>query len=249
MSGHSKWSTIKRKKALIDAKRSKVWTKVLKEIQVAARMGGGDVGGNPRLRLALDKARGANVPKDAIDRSIKKGSGELGDVHYDEITYEGYGPAGVAVLVEIMTDNRNRTDGEIRNIFERHGGNLGGSGSVAWIFKKRGLILVEKAAANEERVMELAIDAGADDVRDGGEVWEVETDPSSYETVRKKLEGEKVALASAEVTMVPDNRVRLDEGKAQTMLRLMDALEENDDVQNVYANFDIDDSVLERLSG
>lgn len=249
MSGHSKWSTIKRKKALVDAKRSKVWTKVIKEITVAARMGGADASANPRLRLAIDKAKAANVPSDNVQRAIKKGTGDLDGVSYDETTYEGYGPGGVAVLIEVMTDNKNRTVSEIRNAFDKHGGNMGNAGSVAWIFKKRGLIAIEKANASEDQLMELAIEAGADDVRDGGEFWEIETDPTAYEAVKDAIDQAKIDSESAELTMIPENRVKLDEGKAQTMLNLIDAMEDNDDVQNVYANFDIADDILERLLG
>jgi YebC/PmpR family DNA-binding regulatory protein len=248
MSGHNKWSTIKHKKAAIDAKRSKVWTKIIKEITVSARIGGGDASGNPRLRSAIDKAKGANMPNDTIDRAVKKGTGELGAVSYEEITYEAYGPAGVAILIEVMTDNRTRTVAEVRNTLEKFGGNLGASGSVAWIFKKKGILSVEKAAASEDRMMELALDAGANDVRDAGDAWEVETEPLAYEGVKESLGKAGITPAHAELSMVPENRVHLEEKKAETMLKLMNALEDNDDVQNVYANFDIDDDVLERLS-
>ncbi len=233
MSGHNKWSTIKHKKAATDAKRSKVWTKIIKEITVSARIGGGSLGDNPRLRTAVDKARGANMPNDTIDRAIKKGTGELG---------------GVAVLVDATTDNRNRTVGEIRHTFEKFAGNMGASGSVAWMFKKKGLISVAKSAASEDRMMELALDAGADDVKDGGEAWEVETDPHAFEPVKEALKKAGVEVANAEIAMVPGTRVHLEADKAETMLKLMNALEDNDDVQSVWANFDIDDEVLERLS-
>jgi len=248
MSGHNKWSTIKHKKAATDAKRSRVWTKLIKEITVSARIGGGDPTGNPRLRSAIDKAKGANMPNDNIDRAIKKGTGELGGVSYEEIAYEGYGPGGVAVLVEVLTDNRNRTVGEIRHTFEKFGGNLGAAGSVAWMFKKRGVISLDKAAIGEDKLMELALDAGAEDVRDAGGSWEVETDPAAFDAVKTALGRVKLAPQHADVTMVPQNRVHLDEGKAGSMLKLMEALEDDDDVQNVYANFDIDDDVMERLS-
>ena len=248
MSGHNKWSTIKHKKAATDAKRSRVWTKLIKEITVSARIGGGDPTGNPRLRSAIDKAKGANMPNDNIDRAIKKGTGELGGVSYEEIAYEGYGPGGVAVLVEVLTDNRNRTVGEIRHTFEKFGGNLGAAGSVAWMFKKRGVISLDKAEIGEDRLMELALDAGAEDVRDAGGSWEVETDPAAFDAVKTALGRVKLAPQHADVTMVPQNRVHLDEGKAGSMLKLMEALEDDDDVQNVYANFDIDDDVMERLS-
>lgn len=248
MSGHNKWSTIKHKKAATDAKRSKVWTKIIKEITVAARIGGGDVKDNPRLRTAVDKGRGANMPNDTIDRAVKKGTGELGGVSYEEVVYEGYGPAGVAVIVDATTDNRNRTVGEIRHTFEKFHGNLGASGSVAWIFKRRGLVFVAKTAVSEDRIMELALEAGADDVKDIGESWEVDTAPAVFEAVKDAIDKAGVAIASAEVAMLPENRIHLDAVKAETMLKLMNALEDNDDVQNVWANFDIDDDVLERLT-
>ena len=188
------------------------------------------------------------MPNDNIDRAIKKGTGELGGVSYEEIAYEGYGPGGVAVLVEVLTDNRNRTVGEIRHTFEKFGGNLGAAGSVAWMFKKRGVISLDKAAIGEDKLMELALDAGAEDVRDAGGSWEVETDPAAFDAVKTALGRVKLAPQHADVTMVPQNRVHLDEGKAGSMLKLMEALEDDDDVQNVYANFDIDDDVMERLS-
>jgi YebC/PmpR family DNA-binding regulatory protein len=248
MSGHNKWSTIKHKKAATDAKRSKIWTKLIKEITVSARLGGGDITGNPRLRTAIDKARDANMPNDTIKRAVQKGTGELGDVTYEEITYEAYGPGGVAVLIEVMTDNRTRTVAEVRNTLEKYAGNLGASGSVAWIFKKKGLLAVEKKLATEDKIMELALEAGADDVKDAGEVWEIVTEPAAYEGVKDALGKASIATAHAELGMIPDNRVHLEERKAETMLKLMSALEDNDDVQNVYANFDIDDDVMERLS-
>jgi YebC/PmpR family DNA-binding regulatory protein len=241
MSGHSKWSTIKRKKALVDAKRSKVWTKVIKEIQVAAHMGGGDPAGNPRLRLALDKARAANMPKDSIKRAIEKGTGGAGGGDWEDVVYEGYGPAGVAVVVECMTDNRNRTVGEVRFAFEKFGGNMGASGSVAWLFKKRGILHVLKSAAAEDRIMELALEAGAEDVRDEVEVWTVDCDPQNYLTVKEALEAAGIAIENAEVDNIPDTRVALDADKAETMNKLIGWLEDLDDVQNVYANHDAPD--------
>jgi YebC/PmpR family DNA-binding regulatory protein len=248
MSGHNKWSTIKHKKAATDAKRSKVWTKIIKEITVSARIGGGDASGNPRLRSAIDKARGANMPNDTIDRAIKKGTGELGGVSYEDIVYEGYGPGGVAVLIEVTTDNRTRTVAEIRHTLEKFGGNLGAAGSVAWMFKKRGIISLDKAAATEDKLMELALEAGAEDVRDVGEHWEIETDPSAYDAVKDALGKASIAVVSSDLSMIPSSRVHLEEPKAESMIKLMNALEDDDDVQNVYANFDIDDAVLERLS-
>ncbi len=248
MSGHNKWSTIKHKKAATDAKRSKVWTKIIKEVTVAARLHGGDAGANPRLRAAMDKARAANMPNDTIDRAIKKGTGELGGVTYEDVVYEGYGPGGVAVLVEATTDSRNRTVSEIRHMFERFGGNLGASGSVHWMFKKRGVIIVPKADADEDRMMEIVLDAGGEDVKDGGDIWEIETDPGALEAVKEAVGKAKLHVQSAELAMVPGNRVHLDAQKAESMLKLMNALEDSEDVQNVWANFDIDDDVMERLS-
>jgi YebC/PmpR family DNA-binding regulatory protein len=248
MSGHNKWSTIKHKKAATDAKRSKIWTKIIKEITVSARMGGGEAKDNPRLRTAVDKARGANMPNDTIKRAIQKGTGELGGVSYEEISYEGYGPGGVAILIEVLTDNRTRTVAEVRNLLEKFGGNFGASGSVAWMFKKIGIIGIEKAAATEDKLMELALEAGASDVRDVGDGWEVVTEPAAYEPVRDALTKANITTTHAELTKVPDTRVRLEDKKAETMIKLMNAIEDNDDVQNVYANFDIDDALMEKLS-
>jgi YebC/PmpR family DNA-binding regulatory protein len=247
MSGHSKWSTIKRKKALVDAKRSKVWTKVIKEIQVAARIGGADPAGNPRLRLALDKGKAANMPKDSVKRAIEKGLGGGGTDSWEDVVYEGYGPAGVAVVVECMTDNRNRTVGEVRHAFEKFGGNMGQSGSVAWLFKKRGIIHVLKGAADEERIMEVALEAGAEDVRDEEEVWVVDCDPQSYLSIKEAIEEAGIAIENAEVDNIPDTRVPLEGDKAETMVRMMGYLEDLDDVQNVYANFDLSEEDAARL--
>jgi YebC/PmpR family DNA-binding regulatory protein len=249
MSGHSKWSTIKRKKALVDAKRSKIWTKVIKEVQVAARMGGGDPSGNPRLRLALDKARAANMTKDAIKRAIEKGTGGSGGENYEDVVYEGYGPAGVALVVECMTDNRNRTVGEVRHGFEKFGGHMGASGSVAWLFKKRGIIHVLKDKADEDRIMEVAMEAGADDVRDEEEVWAVDCDPHTYLTVQDALARADIPVENAEVDNIPDTRVALDGDRAETMFKLIGYLEDLDDVQNVYANFDVSEEDAARLGG
>jgi YebC/PmpR family DNA-binding regulatory protein len=248
VSGHSKWATIKRKKAVIDAKRSKVWTKIIKEITVAARLGGGDIAANPRLRTAVDKAKGANMPNDTIDRAIKKGAGELEGVSYDEVLYEAYGPAGVAVMIECMTDNRTRTVAEVRNVLEKYGGNLGASGSVSYLFKKKGTILIERAAVSEDKLMELALEAGAEDVREAGEVWEVETEPANYLTVKDALEKAKIPVADSELGMVPSTRVEItDEDKARSMLKLIAAIEDNDDVQNVWANHEIDPALQEKI--
>ena len=247
MSGHSKWSTIKRKKAAVDAKRSKVWTKVLKEVQVAAKMGGADIDGNARLRLAVDKARAANVPKDRIKNAIDKGSGAGGGDDWEEVVYEGYGPGGVAVVLECMTDNRNRTVGEIRHSLEKYGGNMGTSGSVSWMFKKRGIINILKSAVGEDQLMEIALDAGAEDIRDDDEVWTVDTDPSAFLGVQEAIAGAEIAIEHAEIDNIPDNRVQVDEAKAESLLKLLSALEDLDDVQSVYANYDMPDELIERL--
>jgi YebC/PmpR family DNA-binding regulatory protein len=246
MSGHSKWSTIKRKKALVDSKRSKVWTKILKEVQVAARTGGGDPNGNARLRLAMDKARAANVPKDTLARAVDKGSGGQGGDAWEEVVYEGYGPAGVAVVIECMTDNRNRTVGEVRHSLEKYGGNMGTSGSVSWIFKKRGIILVLKEAASEDKLMEAALEAGAQDIRDDGEVWTVETDPSVFLAVQDAIRNAGIEIENAEIDNVPDNRVEVPEAKAESLFKMLTLLEDLDDVQNVYANYSMSDELIER---
>ncbi|NLN59696.1 MAG: YebC/PmpR family DNA-binding transcriptional regulator [Deltaproteobacteria bacterium] len=249
MSGHSKWSTIKRKKGAADAKRGKIFTKLIKEISLAARLGGGDPEGNARLRQAILAAKAENMPKDNIDRAIKKGMGAAeGGVNYEELTYEGYGPGGVAVLVEVMTDNKQRTVAEIRHIFSKSGGNLGENGCVAWIFEKKGTISIEKTVADEEKLMEIALEAGAEDVRDDGAEYTLVTVLSAFEDVRSAIEAEQISHVEAKITMVPQNEVKLDSGKAESMLKMMEKLEDNDDVQNVYANFDIDDEVMEKLS-
>jgi YebC/PmpR family DNA-binding regulatory protein len=249
MSGHSKWSTIKRKKGAIDAARGKVFTKLIKEVTLAARLGGGDIEGNARLRSAVLAAKEENMPKDNIERAIKKGTGELGGgVAYEEITYEGYGPAGVAVIVEVMTDNKNRTVAEIRHMFSKHGGNLGENGCVSWMFDKKGSIVIEKKVVDEDALMEVAIEAGADDVRDQETEWEVITDPLAFETVKKAIDAKGWKTLEARVGLIPQNTIRLEAGKAEQMLKLMDRLEDNDDVQNVYANFDIPDEVMEQIN-
>jgi len=244
MSGHSKWATIKRRKAAVDAKRSKAFTKVIKEIQIAARMGGGDPEGNPRLRTAMLNARAANMPNDNIERAIKKGTGESGDVVYEEGTFEGYGPAGAAIYVEILTDNRNRTVSEVRHLFGRYGGNLGESGCVAWMFHKRGVIAIDPEKADEEAVMEAAVESGADDVNAEEAVIEVLCDQAVVEDVKAGLEAAGVEVASAEVTMIPENTIALKGKSAETCMKLIDALEDNDDVQNVYTNADIPDEIM-----
>lgn len=249
MSGHSKWSTIKRKKGAIDAKRGKIFTKIIKEITLAARLGGGDIEGNSRLRQAVMAAKEENMPKDNIDRAIKKGiGGGEGAANFEEITYEGYGPAGVAVLVEVMTDNKNRTVAEIRHIFSKHGGNLGENGCVSWIFSKKGSIVIDKKAIDEDALMELALEAGAEDVKSEGNEFEVITDPASFEPVKKVIDAQGIKHLEARIGMIPSNTVKLEAGKAEQMFKLMEKLEDNDDVQNVYANFDIDEEVMEKLA-
>ncbi len=249
MSGHSKWSTIKHKKAAQDAKRGKVFTKIIKEITVAARLGGGDPSANPRLRAAIASAKNANMPKDNIERAIKKGTGELEGVSYEDVTYEGYGPGGVAVLVETITDNRQRTVAEVRHIFSKRGGSLGEPGSVAWIFSKKGLIVVEKDKVDEEALMEVALEAGADDLQEQESEWEVVTSPENFNQVKQALESQGIPIMSAEITMVPQNTVKIeDEQKAAQLMKLMESLEDNDDVQNVYANFDIPEKILEKVA-
>ena len=249
MSGHSKWATIKRKKGAVDAKRGKAFTKIIKEIMVASRLGGGDPGGNPRLRSAILAAKAENMPKENIERAIKKGTGELEGVSYEEITYEGYGPGGVAVLVDCMTDNRVRTVADVRYFFSKSGGNLGESGCVSWMFDKKGAIQVDKKTIAEEQLMELALEAGAEDVVEEEEEFQVLTAPEDFEAVREALEAKGVAIGQAAVSMVPKTVVGIpDEKVARQLLRLLENLEEHDDVQNVHANFDIPDEVMEALS-
>ena len=251
MSGHSKWAGIKHKKAIVDAKRGKVFTKIVREMTVAARMGGGDPDANPRLRLAVDKAKDVNMPGDNIKKAIMKGTGELPGVTYEEISYEGYGPAGVAVFMDVMTDNRNRTVGEIRNILGKSGGSMGENGCVAWMFDKVGYILVAKQGVEEEALLDVALEAGATDMKtDDDENYEIITEVEAFNTVRAALEAKGMALVSAELTRLPKNTVAVDdEKKAAQVMRLMDALEDHDDIQNVYANFDIPDDILERIMG
>jgi YebC/PmpR family DNA-binding regulatory protein len=249
MSGHSKWSTIKRKKGAADAKRGKIFTKIIREITLATRFGGSDPEGNPRLRQAVLAAKEENMPRENIERAIKKGTGELGGgVSYEEITYEGYGPGGVAVLVEVMTDNKNRTVAEIRHIFSKHGGNLGENGCVAWIFEKKGSILLEKKTISEDVLMELVIEAGAEDVREEEHEYEVITNPSAFESVKRAIDQQKLRCIEARIGMIPQNTVKLEGGKAEQMLKLMEKLEDNEDVQNVFANFDIADEIMEKMS-
>lgn len=248
MSGHSKWATIKRKKGAEDAKRGKTFTKLIREITVAARQGGGDPNGNPRLRTVIEKAKQSNMPQDNVTRAIKKGTGELEGTVIEENTYEGYGPGGAAVIVEVMTDNRNRTLSEIRNLFSKNGGNLGEAGCVGWIFKKKGVIHFDKGAIEEDRLMEIALDAGAEDIKNEEDLWDVLTDSDSFEEVKKTLLSKGLKVTNAELTMVPENTIRLTGANAERMLRLVEAIEDHDDVQNVYSNFDIPKEEMERIS-
>lgn len=245
MSGHSKWHTIKHKKGALDAKRGKIFTKLIKEITVATRTGGtGDLDANARLRKAVSDAKAQNMPNDTIDRAIKRGTGELEGVSYDEITYEGYGPNGVAVMVETMTDNRNRTVAEIRHLFSKNGGNMGEAGSVAWMFDKKGYIVIDKAAKSEDELFEIAVGAGADDMQDEGDVFEVFTAPDAFEAVVDAIKAAGIEPQAAEISQIPQNYIKLEGGDAKTMLKLYDALDDNDDVQKVWANFDIDESEM-----
>ena len=248
MSGHSKWSSIKHKKALKDARRGKLFTKFIKEITVAARMGGGDMNANPRLRTAVTTARQNSMPADNIDRAIKKGTGDLEGVTYEEVTYEAYGPGGVAILVQALTDNRNRTVADLRSIITKHGGNLATAGAVSWMFQKRGLITVERAGVDEDRVMEVALEGGAEDVREAGDILEVVTAPEQFDRVKEALDAAKIAAASAEVTSIPSSTVAISGKPAEQMVRLLEAVEDHDDVQNVSSNMDIAAEELERLS-
>ncbi|MCI0528285.1 MAG: YebC/PmpR family DNA-binding transcriptional regulator [Nitrospira sp.] len=247
MGGHSHWATTKRHKMAQDAKRGRIFTKIIREITTAARIGGGDVEGNPRLRTAVTKAKEVNMPLDNIKKAIQKGTGELPGVAYEEGIYEGYGPGGVAIMIEIMSDNRNRTVSEIRYILSKYGGNMGEAGCVSWVFNKRGYIVVEKIHADEEKLMGLVLEAGAEDLRTDEKNFEVITSPDDFEKVKKALENNKIPFALAEVTMVPQNYVKLDGKDAEQMLKLMEALEDHDDVQKVHANFDIPDEVIQRV--
>ena len=247
MSGHNKWSSIKHKKGAADAKRGKVFTKVIREITVAARMGGGDINGNPRLRAAVALAKSENMPKDNIDRAIKKGTGELEGVSYEEANYEGYGPGGVAVLVDCLTDNKNRTVADVKHLFERYGGSLGEPGCVSYMFEKKGLIVIEKDKVDEEELLDLVLEAGAEDVKEEESEFNVITDASDFESVKKAVDDAGIPNTFAEVTMIPQNTVEVEGKKAQQIFNLIEALEDVDDVSNVYANFDMSDEVMEAL--
>jgi YebC/PmpR family DNA-binding regulatory protein len=246
MSGHSKWSTIKHKKGAADAKRGKVFTRIIKEMTVAARLGGGDIEGNPRLRAAVAEAKANNMPKDNIERAIRRGTGEIEGAAYEEITYEGYGPGGVAILVEALTDNTNRTTPEIRNIFEKNGGNLGTPGSVRFQFDKKGYFAVEKSAVAEERLMEVALEAGADDLQsEDADAYEIYTTPENFEAVRQALEANKIPAVEAKLGMIPSTYVAVDEQKSKQIMRLLETLDDHDDTQNVWSNFDIPAEMME----
>src|SRR5689334_14564953 len=249
MSGHSKWATIKHKKGALDAKRGKIFTRLIKEITIAAKNGGGDPDSNPRLRGAIAAAKAENMPADNIKRAVQRGTGELPGATYEEFSLEGYGPGGVAVLLDINTDNRNRTVSEIRHAFGKNGGNMAEAGAVSWMFHKKGDIVVPKSATSEDDLMGIVLEAGADDLRDDGENWEVVTDPSSFEAVVEAVKKAGIHPASAEVAMIPQNYIKLEGQQATTMIRLVEALEEHDDVQNVHSNFDIDAKLLEEVAG
>jgi len=245
MSGHSKWHTIKHKKGAADAKRGRLFTRIIKELTVAARNGGGDPDSNPRLRTVIADAKAVNMPADNIKRAIRRGTGEEPGVSYDEVTYEGYGPGGAAVLVETLTDNRNRTVGELRHTFSKHGGNLGEANSVAWMFDKKGLVTVSKEKVDEETLMAAVLEAGADDMRDDGSSWEIVTTPDAHQAVVDAVKGLGVEPDTAEIAMLPQNYVKLEGKTAQQMLKLMDALEEHDDTKNVWSNFDVEEQEIE----
>ena len=247
MSGHSKWATIKHKKAALDSKRGKVFTRIIKEIMIAARQGG-DPDANPRLRTAVLAAKAVSMPSDNIKRAIMRGTGELEGGQIDEVTFEGYGPGGAAVLVEVATDNRNRTVSEIRHVFSKNGGNMAEQGAVSWMFERKGQILVEKDKAGEDQLMTIALEAGAEDMRDSGDNWEVISAPEAHEQVLQAIQRAGIATSSAEIGMLPKNLLKLEGKNAQAMMRLSDALEEHDDVQNVYSNFDVDEKELEALA-
>jgi len=248
MSGHSKWSSIKHKKGIADTKRGKIFTKLIKEISVAARLGGGDPGGNSRLRAAIAAAKAENMPKENIERAIKKGTGELEGVHYEESVCEGYGPSGVAILVDLMTDNKNRIMAELRHTFTKYNGNIGSTGCVAWMFNKKGLISFDKDKVDEEKLIEVALDAGAEDINDEGTTLEVITDPKDFEAVKGALDKSNLQYIFAKISMIPQTTVKLNEKEAEPVLKLVETLEDSDDVQNVYANFDIPDEVMEKIT-
>ncbi len=248
MSGHSRWSTIKHKKAASDAKKGKAWTKIIKEIAVAARMGGGDINGNPRLRKAVDAGRAENMPGDNITKAIKRGTGELDGISYEELTYEGTGPGGTLILVDVLTDNRNRTAAEVRKIFEKGGGMMGAAGAAAWAFDRQGQIRLVKKSVTEETLFDVALDNGADDIADEGDEWLVSTPAAQVDVVRTALEKAKIEVKSAQLAMVPKSTVAVSGRDAELLLRLMETLDDNDDVQNVWGNFDVSEEEMERIA-
>jgi YebC/PmpR family DNA-binding regulatory protein len=248
MSGHSKWHSIKHKKAAADSKRGRIFTRLIKEMTAAARNGGGDPDMNPRLRLAVATAKAANMPADNIKKSIMRGTGELPGVSYEDVNYEGYGPGGVAIFMHVLTDNRNRTVAELRHLLSKNGGNLGETGCVGWMFDRKGYFVVEKSAADEEKLLDLVLSAGGDDMREDGDNFEIFTAPDSFDGVRAALESANIPTTAAEISMVPQNYIKLEGKSAQTMLKLMESLEDHEDIQNVWANFDIDESELQEAS-
>ena len=247
MSGHSKWASIKHKKGAADAKRGKLFTKFIREITVAARQGGGKVEANPRLRLAIQRAKDSNMPQDNVERAIKKGTGELEGVSYEEVTYEGYGPGGVAIMVEVLTDNKNRASGEIRNIFSKKGGNMAGQGSVSWMFEKKGYIVVNKESIEEDKLMSIVLEAGAEDLKTEESTYAITTQPTDYENVKKALEDNKIKIEASEISNIPKNTVKVANDNAKKVVNLVSELEDHDDVQNVCANFDIPDEILKEM--
>jgi YebC/PmpR family DNA-binding regulatory protein len=249
MSGHSKWASIKHKKGALDAKRGQLFTRIIREITVAAKMGGSDPDGNPRLRLAIQQAKDANMPKDTMERAIKKGAGELPGISYEDVTYEGYGVGGVAVYVEASTDNKNRTAAEIRHIFTKYAGNLGEVGCVGWMFKRKGQILIPAEGLNEDSLMEVVLDVGAEDMQRAGDMFVIQTQWHEMMAVREALETKGIKVESAKLQMIPDTSIKVDEKKGETLLKLINALEENDDVNSVSANYEMDDAVMEKLMG
>ena len=247
MSGHSKWASIKHKKAAVDAKRGKIFTKIIREITVAAKIGGGDPNTNPRLRTAIDTAKGANMPADNIDRAIKKGTGDIEGVTYEEVFYEGYGPEGVAVYVQCLTDNKNRTASEIRTIFSKRNGNMAGAGSVAWLFEKKGLLVVDEKSAKEDELMEIVLNAGADDLSKSGTQFEILAEPQNFEAVKKALDDAKIKYEHASLQMIPKNSTAVTTEQARSVIALVDGLEDHDDVQNVYTNCDFPAEIMKEI--
>ena len=248
MAGHSHWSSIKHKKALIDSRRGRLWSKLARNIIMAAKAGGGDPDANLTLRYGIDKAKQANMPRDTIEKAVKKGTGEIAGVSYEPIVYEGYGAGGVAILLDLLTDNRNRTAPEIKKIFEKNGGNMGSPGCVAWLFAKKGLFTVNVADADEDKIMDVALSAGAEDYEPAGDLWEIRCQPEHFEAVKAALAQAEIATQMAELSMIPSTSVTLDAAHGRKVLKLMDAFEDHDDVQNVYSNFDLPDEVMAQLA-